>query len=148
MTYSLWKVQDNGDLRAADEAAEKIASRRKGKFVRADVSEVRSPEQLRLYWALIGKALENQEAYATKEDLSAAALCAIGHCYRIVKPDGSVIERAKSIAFGNLPQAEFNQIYNAVADLLAKTLGVTPDTLCGEAAGPPMTDSERYLSVP
>jgi hypothetical protein len=135
MTSSLWQVDANGHLVPADDAAAKVRARRKpGAFLKADVSEVRSPDQLRKYWALITKAWENQDHYATKEDLSAAALCAVGHCYRIVRPDGSVVERPKSIAFGNLPQDEFNQIFDAVAKLLAETLGVTPDALRGEAA--------------
>lgn len=112
-----------------------------GKDVLCDIKQVRSPDQLRLYWALITKAWENQESYATKEDLSAAALCSIGHCYTVKRGD-VVIERAKSIAFGNLEQDQFNEIFNAVAELLARTLGVTPDSLRGEAAE---TESERLL---
>ena len=53
-----------------------------------------------------------------------------------------MIERAKSIAFGNLPAEEFNQIFNAVSDLLATTLGVTTDSLRGEAAESPL---DKYL---
>ena len=143
MTYSLWRVLPNGDLTPADDTAAGLKARRKpGAHVRADMSEMRSPSQLRMYWALITKAWENQDAYATKEDLSAAALCHIGHCYRVQGKGGVVIERAKSIAFGNLPAEEFNQIFNAVSDLLATTLGVTTDSLRGEAAESPL---DKYL---
>lgn len=134
MAMSLWRVLENGHLEPADEAADKLRIRKRpGTTVRADVSEVRSPDQLRLYWALITKAWENQDAYASKEDLSAAALCHIGHCYRVQGKDGVVIERAKSIAFGNLPQNEFDQIFNGVSKLLADTLGVTVEDLRGES---------------
>jgi len=112
-----------------------------------DVKLARSPQQLRLYWALITKAWENQSGYATKEDLSAAALCAIGHCYRIKHGDDVVIERPKSIAFGNLDQAEFNQIYDAVADLLAEKLGVTVESLRQEAADSTLPASIRNAEI-
>lgn len=137
-------------LKPANKAAyEALQKYKEGQYVRVEIAQVRSPEQLRKYWALITLAWQNQEAYATKEDLSSAALCAIGHCYTVKRGD-VVIERAKSIAFGNLPQAEFNQIYDAVRDLLARTLGITADDLSREAAEPepPMTDSERYLGAP
>ena len=133
MPYSIWRKTEHG-LVPADEHSEAAFARLKvGQYMRADeTARVRSPEQLRLYWALIELALANQDKYATKEDLSDAVKCALGHCYRdeyTVKGQKIVRERAKSIAFGNMPQEEFGVFFDAAQKLLAETLGVTVDEL-------------------
>lgn len=132
--YATWTVSKRGVLEPADEAAVRICAKRVGEVIRADMTPMRSPDQLRLYWKLIDTALQNQSGYATKEDLSAAALCHIGHCHTVKNRDGTTVQRPKSIALGNMEPAEFNQIFDAVAKLLADTLGITVETLNAEVS--------------
>lgn len=138
MTYSLWKVASKTTLEPADDAAAAVlAARKTGQFVRAEVASVRSPEQLRLWWALITAGWGAQDFYATTEDFAAAVKCALGHAYVVVQPDGTVIQRPKSIALGNMKSDSFNEFMDATTKLLAEKMGVTVDSLRAEASLPP-----------
>lgn len=133
--HTVWQNTENG-LIPADANAEKVRSRLKiGAYLRMDEpAAVRSPEQLRLYWALMTVAHNNQSVYATKEDLSDAVKCELGYCYTVTRPNGDKIQHPKSIALGNMPTAQFNVFFNAALDILSRTLGVTLDSLRMEAA--------------
>lgn len=68
--------------------------------------------------------------YTVMDDLLAAVKVKLGHYTQSM--DGIPIP--KSIAFDNMPQDDFNQFFDGACRLLAETLGVTPDSLRGEAA--------------
>jgi len=122
-------------LIAGDEwAIEQLNSLTVGKAVAFEIVKVRNPAQLRAYWALVRFARQHQGYYATDEDMSDAIKCALGHCHVITKGDGTIIQRPKSIAFGNMDQDDFNQFMDGATRLIAETMGVTLDDLKREVA--------------
>lgn len=140
-SYSFMRVTTGlkPDGEAAYEALKKI---KEGSVVRVEIHSMRSPAQLRCWWALIGKAFDNlpeemQRHYGDKQGLHAAVLCHLGFCVEMIRrPQGgteTLIQRPKSIALGNMDATEFNELFDRASDLLAKTLGVTPDSLRSEA---------------
>lgn len=132
MTTSIWTATTAGLMPGDERAAELCRKLKIGQQVRADVVRMRSPEQLRLWWALMDKAHDNQDFYANAEDLSDAVKCHLGHCYTVTLTNGSTVQRPKSIALGNMGQDEFNLLFNAAQKLIAETLGVTVDELSAE----------------
>lgn len=134
MTTSVWIATSSG-LAPSDEEAAKLCARLKvGQEVRAEVVQMRSPEQHRLWWALVSFAHGHQSYYATVEDFADAIKCALGHCHVITLPDGTIVQRPKSIAFGNMKQSEFKPFFNATERLLSEKMGVSIEDLRREAA--------------
>lgn len=133
--HSVWQKTATGAI-PADPNAERIYNRTKvgAHFRMDDPVTVRSPAQLRLYWALMDVACDNQSIYADAEELSDAVKCELGYCHTIVRPNGDRIQRPKSIALGNMSAEKFNAFFEAVLELLARTLGVTTDDLRREAS--------------
>lgn len=141
MTVSLWVATDHG-LVPSDEAAAAICAKLKPRqIVRAEIVRLRSPEQHRLFFALMNVAFEQQSYYATLEDFVGAVKCALGHCHVTVLPDGNVMQQPKSIAFGNMKQDDFQQFFNAAEKFLAEKMGVTVESLRAQ------TDLPEYLRV-
>lgn len=127
---------DLNSLRPADEqAAANLRKFKLGTFVRADIARVRSPQQLRLWWALITLIHGQQDEWPTVESLSKAILCAIGHGTVERNKSGTMQTlKAKSIAFGNLKQDEFNEIFDRAIRLVCEKIlpGVESDALKSE----------------
>jgi hypothetical protein len=136
MTVSVWTASSTGLVPADEESAKLCTKLKVGQQVRAEVVRMRSPEQHRLWWALASIAFDQQSFYATLEDFAGAIKCALGHAYIVTMPDGSVLQRPKSIAFGNMKQAEFQQFFDATEKLLSEKMGISIETLRGEVGLP------------
>lgn len=137
MSISIWTASDSGLVPGDEEAAKLCAKLKLGQQVRVEVTRLRSPDQLKLWWALVDLAFSHQSYYATKEDFADAIKCALGHCHVITMPDGRIVQRPKSIALGNMKQADFQQFFDATEKLLAEKMSVTVDSLRAEASLPP-----------
>lgn len=146
MTVSLWIATDSGLAPSDEEAAKLCAGLKPGQQVRAEVVRMRSPEQHRLWWALVTLAHGHQSYYATVKDFADAIKCALGHCHVITLPDGTIVQRPKSIAFGNMKQTAFNEMFNATEKLLAEKMGVTVESLRAEASLPAYIRNGRIAS--
>jgi hypothetical protein len=127
----LLQRSDTEALVPVDEPGHKAIKKMKpGQTMCVDIRRVRSPRQLRLYWALINKIWENQTRFAVRQDLSDAIKCALGHCTELRLSNSVVIQRPKSIALGNLPAGEFNQFIDGCIDYICgSVLPVAPETL-------------------
>lgn len=99
--------------------------------VRAEIVRVRSPQQHRMYWALMTLIHPQQDQWPTVESLSKAILCAIGHGEVVESKAGVKWLKPKSISFGNLDQSEFNQIFNLAIKLVCEKIlpGVSDEEL-------------------
>lgn len=107
-----------GTLRPVDAQGEEIMrSVSNGSIVRVTVKKPRNIKHHRKYWALISLLHENQERYATPEELSDAIKCATGHCNVLTRSDGYEIRVPRSISFGKMDQTEFDRFYERVIDL-------------------------------
>lgn len=124
----------------ADEAAERYHKRfAVGDRVMLEFRRPRSIEQHRLYWALVQVALDNTDAFASREECSDSIKMACGYVNTVhIKHKGEWYERKtpKSIAFESCDQDEFNDFFNAALDYLCTELipGLDPVTLRIELA--------------
>ena len=146
MTTSVWIATSSGLAPSDEEAAKLCAKLDVGQIVRAEVVKMRSPEQHRLWWALVTFAHGHQSYYATVEDFAAAIKCALGHCHVITMPDGTIVQRPKSIAFGNMKQSEFQQFFDATEKLLSEKMGVSIESLRAEASLPAYARAQSIAS--
>lgn len=123
MTQVLLRADLGKFLPADAKAAEYTRKFKNGEIVRADVVRVRSPEQNRLWWKLISLIHAQQEEWPTVDSLSKAILCAIGHGTIERNKSGTMQTlKAKSIAFGNLGQDEFNEIFDRAIKLICERI--------------------------
>lgn len=99
---------------ADESSAEEMRKIKPGQAITVEVKRARHPRQFRLYWALIGVIFDHQGRYATRQDLSDALKVAVGHYEEVGKRGEHVIVRPKSIAFANMPQAQFEQFFERV----------------------------------
>lgn len=137
MQYPFMRVA-SGLSPASDIAWSALRKIKEGDTVRVEIATMRSPEQLRKWWARMDRAFENlpdnvQNHYGDRQGLHAAVLCHLGYCTEITKeaPDGSktVIQRPNSIALGNMDSGRFTELFDKAGNLLADTLGCTVEEL-------------------
>lgn len=121
-----------GSLRPTDEAGKDYVRKiKQDEVVRADIVRVRNPRQHRMYWALITLIHPQQDQWPTVESLSKAILCAIGHGEIVKSKSGICWLKPKSIAWGNLGQDEFNEIFDRAIKLICEKIlpGMSDDDL-------------------
>lgn len=118
-----------GSLRPADQdATDELAKLKHGQEVRVEIKRMRNPRQHRIYWALISLIFDHQSRYATRDQLHQAIKVAVGYYDEIEGKHGR-IAIPKSISFGNMPQAAFEEFFDAVVRLVVtKILPGTTDT--------------------
>lgn len=97
-----------------------------GQAIKADVRRARSPEQLRLWHALVRVIYEHQSQYTTHDDVHEALKIWLGYCQEIRLRDGRTAVKAKSIAFGNMTQDQFQELLDAAIKLV--TEHIIPNT--------------------
>lgn len=122
----------------ADEAAKWPA----GSIVRARYAQVRkhrSLDQLNTLWAcaaLVAYNCDDEMNWSTKEKVIESCKWTIGfvdHSCTIVRKDGAVIMRTKSLSFRDLDQQEANKVVDQLLDVMARKLGTDVETLIAEA---------------
>lgn len=106
-----------------------------GEIVTVDMKHPRNAKRLRYYWALMKLVHDNieNELHPTVEDLSDAVKVMVGHRKRFWIPPGVTLEDGsttgptgifgyapKSIAFGNMEEADFGRFVDRVVDLIVK----------------------------
>ncbi len=118
-----------GFLYPADELeAEKIKKIRADVLVRAEVKQVRNPMFHRKFFALLRVGFDAFEVPEVEymgypvqkcfKQFREKVTIAAGFYEATFNLDGTFQLRAASIAFGNMKEAEFEQLYSAVADVL------------------------------
>jgi len=122
-------------LYPADEMAEEQLSRiKQDEEVRVEIKRVRNPKQLRLWWALCGVLADYADWCSDRETASDWLKLSIGHAEYHESPDGKTWCRPKSIAFGNCPQDQFDQILNDAINVIVSKIipGTSNDALRNE----------------
>lgn len=116
---------------ADEQAEEEVRKLKPGQATLVEVKRARNERQHRLYWALIGVIFDHQSRYATRQDLSDALKVAVGHYEEVGKRGEHVIVRPKSIAFANMPQADFEQFFERVVAFVCANIipGTTDNEL-------------------
>ena len=102
-----------------------------GDDVLVEIKRPRNIKHHRKFFVLINLVFENQDRYASVEQLLAAIKIALGHCETLILADGTVNYLPKSIAFHKMDQTQFEEFFNRCCDLIAKHFlpGVTSDNL-------------------
>lgn len=103
-------------------ASESIARIPPGDVVRADIKRIRNIDHHRKFFALLHLIFQNQTMYADFEDMREDITIAAGHCTQRKRPDGTVVVRAKSIAFDKMDQTAFEQFYDRVIDIVCREI--------------------------
>ena len=101
------------------EALDYVAKLKQGEVVRVEVVRDRSLPQLRLYWALCTMVAENASHNRTQRSISDMFCMACDHVETFRAVDGAVLGKPASLSFKRTQQAEFNEFFNRVLDLVA-----------------------------
>lgn len=105
-------------LRPVDETGQGILRKFKlGAEVAVDLKQPRNLKHHRKMFALLEKVVENQERFTNARQLLAAIQIATGYTER-VRVRGVVHEVPTSIAFHNMSQEEFEQLYDRSVDFI------------------------------
>lgn len=84
----------------------------------------------RKFFALLKMAFENQIDYRTMEDLRRDLIITSGYYdEQINKITGECYKTAKSISFSSMDDLEFNELYNAVKNVISTWLGISNDDI-------------------
>lgn len=132
---AIWHRRGLVMVPANDDAFSMIASLQDGGEYLADFRGARSLKQLRLYWGLM-KLLVEHDLFPTRDAASDCVKIACGHVETRIMPDSGEVQLVpRSIAFQSLPQAEFNEIFEAMIKVICDRwlAGVDESTLRDEA---------------
>lgn len=127
MSFFILKLK-NGHYSPYDtsdhEASSKIAV---GSVVKA--SKARNYLHLKKAFALIRIGYENQDRYESEEVYRKVLTIRAGFFDEIQGKDENVYYFPKSLAFDNMSQEEFNKVYDAILDTIAKDMETAPEVI-------------------
>lgn len=102
------------------------------------IMQRRSIPQQRLYWAMLGRVVENTDDWPTSEHLHEALKLHLGYTTPMKTVDGRTVWRPDSTAFASMDGAEFKVFFDRAVETIATHIlpGVDPIALVtvGEAA--------------
>ena len=104
-----------------------------GQKVAVSAKRARSPEQHRMYFAVLNKVFDNQEQFGTQDELRKATLIELGITKPSQRMNGEVFFEARSLAFHNMGQDEFNDVFNRSVGLWCEHFGHDPKQLLEES---------------
>lgn len=132
MEVLLVKRPDGSFVPADEEQAELAAKLPVGKLIRSDMKRVRNPRFLRKFFALLTVGFEHWEppmkefrgfeVQANFKQFRENVTIAAGYFDVSVSLTGRTRVTAKSISFGSMPEEEFEQLYNAAANVLLQNV--------------------------
>ena len=107
-----------------------------GDEVELDITNKRNPQFHRKFMALIKLAFDNQDNYKEMNDLRYDLTKAAG--FYEERPNhitGEVEIKATSISFSSMDENEFEEVYNAVLDVVWKYLGASKEDVINQLIG-------------
>lgn len=122
----LWVYKNNGALKpATKEDSEKYNKLANGKPIMMERKRIRNPKLHRKYFAFIGKVWENlpekfDKHWPTKRSFRKAMECYAGHFTETITLKGERLIQPKSIAYGELDDIEFGELYKGVKSVIGK----------------------------
>lgn len=110
-------------LEPIDEAGRDVLARvPAGSVVMVEYRRPRNVQHHRKFWALISLIYQNQSWYQSPEDLCDAIKVYVGHSKVLRMTDGREVHTPQSIAFHAMDQAQFEQFYDKVIDVVCSTI--------------------------
>ena len=104
-----------------------------GQTRQVDCREKRNPQHHRKLFGMLRKVVDNSEDFETTQALLTAIKVKLGHVDVIRGFDGEMLVQARSVAFAEMDQDEFNGFYDGALRLCATYLGVSEVELETEA---------------
>lgn len=104
-----------------------------GKRIKITISEGRSPDKLRFYWAFLGRVVKATGCAPSPEALHSLVKLETGHTTPI-KLKGYTVLVPASVAFHRMSEAEFSDFLQAAIEFIAGAFGVTPEQAFSEQA--------------
>ena len=117
----------------SQEGMEKLGRMKDGRRVIVTVETPRSPDQHRMFFAVLKIVYDNQEQFASIDELRRATMVEIGETVLESRLDGTRQIMPKSLKYASMKQEDFNRVFDASLDAWAKFLGVDPLSLKTEA---------------
>ena len=127
----LYKDGNGRFIPAYDEDYEQAQKLKAGEVHYFSVKKIRNPRLHRLFFKLLTVGYENQEQYNNFEHYRADVIVEAGYYYETTK-DFGVVRTPKSIAYENMDDMEFKELFDRVMDVVTQQLGVPPDVLLRE----------------
>lgn len=141
MPKGLWRRVGNTAVPADARSLAFLQARKDGAVFVADTNGARNPKQLNLWWALCALVCEAEDL-PNPEKVSTDLKIALGHVDTHVDRMGDVHLIPKSIAFESMPQEEFDQLFRAALDVIARWLSTSLRDV--RARFDDMTADKRY----
>lgn len=118
---AIWRRKGSAIVPANETADAVFSGLKEGVDYVGDIHGARSLDQLRMWWGLMKLLVENS-IFPSSVAASDATKIAAGHIDEpLIMPDsGQVFLRPASIAFGSLPQNEFNEVINSAIDVIVQ----------------------------
>ncbi len=115
----LYLVKYGSALHAGDERGESGLRRYgQGEWVACDIKSDRVLPHHRKWWAIFHDAYNNQEKFLSEKDFEVWLKIKAGHYDEHITADGQMVYIAKSIAFENMDQSEFQGFYDKTVDFM------------------------------
>lgn len=119
MASDVLLIKEKGRLAAADPISEECLSKiKEGSTVAAAIRRQRNPAHHRKLWALLNAVWENQQTFATTQDLLQAIKIATGLFDTGKTVDGIPFIQPHSISFAAMDQTRFEQWYDKAIDVV------------------------------
>ncbi len=105
---------------------DKIKKLKEGHEYSVTVKQIRNPRFHRKYFAMIKMVYDNWDNPTNRpmEDFRKDLQIRAGYYYEDIDLDGVVTIKSKSIAFENLDEIEFNELYERVKDVISEYFGL------------------------
>lgn len=113
-----------GGLRPAyDEDEQWLVRKKTGALLELDIREPRNAKLHRKWWSLCNYLAEHSDRFPTAEHASKWMLICLGYCTRLrgTQRTGE-ISIADSIAFANMDDDKFSEMYGKACDLLCEII--------------------------
>ncbi len=124
MKLFLTKRQDGSFMPSYPSDHDKAKRFKVDQEVEVTARKARNPQFHRKFFALLNMTFENQEHFDNPEDLRAWVIMKSGYYNIVPAPNGQPIYLPKSIAFDQMDEFEFSELYSKALDVIGQFLGV------------------------
>jgi hypothetical protein len=123
MKMYLRVTPDYGLIPIDAEGIKYVFNRKIGSELSCEVKIVRNYENLQRFFVLINTTFDMQDHFDEKEAYRYWLIMKAGYFDTIIAPNGNTIYKAKSLAFENMDEHEFREVFSAVIDVFLKQFG-------------------------
>lgn len=118
MKITLHKNSDNSFSLVYPSDYENAKKLKQGIDLECEIKKKRNYKFHKKFFALINLVFQNQERYSVLDDLREDLIVEAGFFTRRENLEGDVVKKAKSISFASMDELEFNQLYDAIINVI------------------------------